>query len=201
MDVKTSSGDDHSSTVSEADRQIGGAQPHDGMVWLPGGTFRMGSDRFYPEEAPVHRVTLDGFWIDPYPVTNAVFRRFVEATGYVTFAEIPPNPKDYPNAPPEMLKAGSSVFVSPPGRVPCGTTPTGGSSCPAPTGGTRTARPGSLEGLDDHPVVHVTFRDAEAYARWAGKQLPTEAGGSSPPAAGWTTPNSPGATGRRRAGG
>ena len=78
----------------------------------------MGSDRFYPEEAPVHRVTLDGFWIDPYPVTNAVFRRFVEATGYFTFAEIPPNPKDYPNAPPEMLKAGSSVFVPPPAACP-----------------------------------------------------------------------------------
>jgi formylglycine-generating enzyme required for sulfatase activity len=84
-----------------------------GMVHIPGGTFRMGSDKHYPEEAPVHRVTVDGFWIDRTPVSNREFRRFVNATGYLTFAEIPPDPKDYPGALPHMLKAGSLVFSPP----------------------------------------------------------------------------------------
>ena len=75
------------------------------MVEIPGGTFRMGSDAHYPEERPVHRVTVDGFRMDPYPVTNARFRRFVETTGHVTFAELVPDPKDYPGALPEMLYA------------------------------------------------------------------------------------------------
>jgi hypothetical protein len=79
----------------------------DGMVWIPGCTFRMGSNRHYPEEAPVHRVTVDGFWMDRTPVTNREFRAFVEATGYVTFAEIAPDPKDYLGALAHMLKAGS----------------------------------------------------------------------------------------------
>src|SRR3954454_10263787 len=83
------------------------------MVWIPGGTFRMGSDRHYPEEAPVHRVTVDGFWIDRTPVTNRQFREFTEATGHISFAEIPPDPKDYPGALPHMLKAGSLVFSAP----------------------------------------------------------------------------------------
>src|SRR5438445_13393907 len=85
----------------------------DGMILVAGGSFRMGSDRHYPEEAPVHRVSVDGFWIDPTPVTNAQFRRFVEATGYVTWAEIAPDPKDYPGALPHMLKAGGLVFTPP----------------------------------------------------------------------------------------
>src|SRR5215813_934575 len=80
------------------------------MVWIPGGTFRMGSDKHYAEEAPVHRVTIDSFWIDRAPVTNRQFRNFVRATGYVTYAEIAPDPKDYPGALPDMLKAGSLVF-------------------------------------------------------------------------------------------
>jgi len=77
-------------------------------VWIPGGTFRMGSDRHYTEEAPAHRVTVDGFWIDPYPVTNDEFRRFVDETGYVTFAELEPNAADYPGALPEMLTASTT---------------------------------------------------------------------------------------------
>jgi formylglycine-generating enzyme required for sulfatase activity len=85
------------------------------LIWIPGGTFRMGSDKHYPEEASVHRVTVDGFWIDRTPVTNREFRTFVDATGHVTFAEIPPDPKDYPGALSEMLYAGSLVF-SPPTR-------------------------------------------------------------------------------------
>src|SRR5437588_12573156 len=83
------------------------------MIWIPGGTFRMGSDKHYPEEAPVHRVTVDGFWIDRTPVTNRDFRKFVNETGYVTFAGIKPNAKDYPDALPHMLKAGSLVFTPP----------------------------------------------------------------------------------------
>ena len=84
-----------------------------GMIAIPGGTFRMGSDQHYPEEAPVHRVTVDGFWIDRTPVTNRQFKEFVRATGHVTFAEIPPDPKDYPGALPHMLYAGSLVFTPP----------------------------------------------------------------------------------------
>jgi sulfatase modifying factor 1 len=90
-------------------------QPPPGMVWVPEGTFRMGSDGHYPEEAPAHRVTVDGFWVDLTPVTNRAFRKFVNATGYVTFAEIAPDPKDYPGALPHMLKAGS---MAPTGDVP-----------------------------------------------------------------------------------
>lgn len=82
------------------------------MGWLPGGTFRMGSDNHYPEEAPVHRVTVDGFWIDRTPVTNRQFKQFVKATGHKTFAEIPPDPKDYPGALPHMIYAGSPVFLA-----------------------------------------------------------------------------------------
>lgn len=142
-----------------------------GMVRVIGGTFRMGSDRHYPEEAPCHRVTVDGFWMDLTPVTNAQFRRFVEATGYVTFAEIPPDPKDYPGALPHMLRAGSLV------RLAAGLrdwsqwwTFKFGANWRRPYGSGS-----SIKGLDDHPVVHVAYQDAEAYAAWAGKSLPTEA--------------------------
>src|SRR5271156_5876162 len=87
---------------------------HPDMEWIPGGTFRMGSDRHYPEEAPAHRATVAPFWIDRTPVTNRQFRQFVEATGYVSYAEIAPDPKDYPGALPHMLKPGSLVFTPPP---------------------------------------------------------------------------------------
>ncbi len=83
------------------------------MIRIPGGTFRMGSDKHYPEEAPAHRVTVSEFWIDRTPVTNQQLREFVKATGHVTFAEIPPDPKDYPGALPDMLFAGSLVFTPP----------------------------------------------------------------------------------------
>src|SRR5215210_8056751 len=145
------------------------------MVMISGGTFRMGSDQHYPEEAPVHRVTVDGFWLDRTPVTNAAFRRFVEATGYVTFAEIPPDEKDYPGALPHMLKAGSLAFSPPVHPVAVNDwsqwwTFKFGASWHKPYG------PGSsITGRDDHPVVQVAYRDAEAYAAWAGKDLPTEA--------------------------
>ena len=92
-------------------------QPETDMVCIPGGTFRMGSDKHYPEEAPVHSVTVDEFWIDRTPVTNRKFKDFVKATGHVTFAEVPPDPKDYPGALPHMLYAGSLVFSPPARRV------------------------------------------------------------------------------------
>jgi formylglycine-generating enzyme len=147
----------------------------DGMVFIPGGAFRMGSDRHYPEEAPVHRVSVDGFWIDRTPVTNREFRKFVNATGYVTFAELPPDPKDYPGALPKMLKAASLVFEPPKGPVDL----RNWASWWTFKRGANWRRPhgprSSISGLDDHPVVHVAYRDAEAYATWAGKVLPTEA--------------------------
>lgn len=145
------------------------------MLWIPGGTFRMGSDRHYPEEAPAHRVTVDGFWMDATPVTNAQFRAFVEATGHVTFCEIAPDPKQYPGALPEMLTAASTVFVPPPGRVSLRDHYqwwrfVADANWRQPQG------PGStIEGKDEHPVVHVAWIDVEAYAKWAGKEIATEA--------------------------
>ena len=147
----------------------------DDMVWIPGGTFRMGSDRHYAEEAPVHRVSVDGFWIDATPVTNRQFRKFVNATGYVTTAELIPDANDYPGALPHMLKAGSLVFTPP--KRPVGTRDWSqwwlfkfGANWRRPYGPRS-----SISGLDDHPVVHIAYRDAEAYAQWVGKELPTEA--------------------------
>jgi formylglycine-generating enzyme len=145
------------------------------MIFIAAGTFRMGSNRHYPEEAPVHRATVDGFWIDRSPVTNREFRRFVDATGYVTFAEIAPDPKNYPGARPHMLKAGSLVFAPPKHPVDLYDWSQWwefrfGANWRRPYG------PGSsINRLDDHPVVHIAYRDAEAYAKWASKELPTEA--------------------------
>lgn len=145
------------------------------MILIPGGTFRMGSDRHYPEEAPVHRVAVDRFWIDRAPVTNRQFAAFVAATGHKTFCEIPPHPKDYPGALPHMLYAGSLVFNPPSRPVDLRDwsqwwTFLKGADWRHPYG------PGSdIHGLDDHPVVHVAFGDALAYAKWLGKDLPTEA--------------------------
>lgn len=145
------------------------------MRAVPGGDYLLGSDDFYPDERPVRRVRVAPFRIDETPVTNAQFAAFVAATGHVTAAETAPDPADYPGMPPEMANAGSIVFVGSEARVPLGGAPTWwefvfGASWRAPLG------PGSdLTGLGDHPVVHVAAADAEAYARWAGKALPTEA--------------------------
>jgi sulfatase modifying factor 1 len=149
--------------------------PFPNMMWIPGGIFRMGSNTHYAEEAPVHSVNVDGFWIDRTPVTNAQFRTFVEATGYVTFAEIAPDPRDYPGALPHMLKAGSLVFRPPPRPVDLRDWSQWwefrfGTNWRHPRG-----RGSSIKDMDDHPVVHVAYQDAEAYAKWAGKALPTEA--------------------------
>ncbi|HEX8057469.1 MAG TPA: SUMF1/EgtB/PvdO family nonheme iron enzyme, partial [Novosphingobium sp.] len=144
------------------------------MIHVPGGAFAMGSDRFYPEEAPVRRVSVDPFWIDETPVTNDQFAVFVAATGHVTFAEIAPDPKDSPGMDPALAQPGSAVFEMTRGPVDT-SVPSWwdfriGASWRAPTG------PGSsTEGIGDHPVVHIAYADAEAYAAWAGKALPTEA--------------------------
>jgi hypothetical protein len=158
----------------EDSRAVVGADV-DSMVWIPGGTFRMGSDQHYPEEAPAHKVHVDGFWIDRTPVTNREFRRFVEATGYVTFAEIAPDPKDYPGALPHMLKAGSLVFTPPGHAVDLRHFEhwwrfTFGANWRHPYG-----RASSIMGMGEHPVVHLAYCDVQAYAAWVGKQLPTEA--------------------------
>jgi formylglycine-generating enzyme len=145
------------------------------MVRIPGGTFRMGSDCHYPEEAPVHSVRVHGFWIDRFAVTNTEFKRFVEDTGYVTLAERPANPNDYPGAKPEMLVPSSVMFKRTEGPVDLRNhynwwIYVAGADWRHPRG-----PESSLTDLWNHPVVHVAFEDAEAYARWAGKSLPTEA--------------------------
>jgi formylglycine-generating enzyme required for sulfatase activity len=145
------------------------------MVWVPGGTFTMGADHHYAEEAPAHPVTVDGFWIDPYLVTNSQFQKFVKATGYVTVAERPANPDLYPGAQPDLLQPSSCVFVKPDRPVDKTShynwwTYIAGANWRHPEG------PGSsIKGRENHPVVHVTYADVEAYAQWIGKAIPTEA--------------------------
>lgn len=149
--------------------------PAKNMARVPGGSFLMGSRDFYPEESPVRRVEVDGFWIDEHPVTVAEFRRFVKATGYVTVAERSLDPGQYPDADPALLHPGSLVFCQTTGPVDLRDVTrwwryTPGASWRHPAG------PGStLDGLDRHPVTHVAAEDADTYAAWAGKQLPTEA--------------------------
>jgi sulfatase modifying factor 1 len=145
------------------------------MVWIAAATFLMGSDHHYPEEAPAHRAAVDGFWIDRCAVTNRQFAAFARETGYVTVAERPPDPADFPGAPPENLRAGSLVFARTRGPVDLkhldqwwAWTP--GASWRHPEGPDST-----LAGRMDHPVVHVAYEDALAYATWAGAALPTEA--------------------------
>ncbi len=156
-----------------------------GMAWIPGGEFTMGSDAesAWLEERPAHRVRVDAFWMDRAEVTNAQFRAFVEATGYVTTAEKPPALEEVmsqvqPGTPPppaEKLVPGSMVFTAPVGEVNLRDfsqwwTWTPGADWRHPEGPNS-----SIEGRDEHPVVHVSWDDADAYARWAGKRLPTEA--------------------------
>ena len=145
----------------------------DGMVAIPAGDYQVGSERFYPEEAPVRQVSIASFEIDLAPVTNAEFQQFVDATGYQTVSERPPDPTLYPDLPPEEQIPESVVFLPPP--------PTVDRSEPlswwALIAGADWRHPQgpdtSLEGLMQHPVVHVAFEDALAYADWVGKRLPT----------------------------
>jgi formylglycine-generating enzyme required for sulfatase activity len=154
-----------------------------GMVWIPGGTFSMGTtgsagmgvgySKHFPDSLPVHRVYVDGFWMDATDVTNARFKRFVDATGYVTVAERKPSQADFPNLPPAALVAGSLVFIPSTGPVDTGDprnwwTFVKGANWKHPLG------PGSVAKPND-PVVQVAYADAAAYAKWAHKRLPTEA--------------------------
>jgi len=149
--------------------------PAENMVWISGGTFQMGSDRHYPEEAPAHKVKVDPFWMSAYAVTNAEFGRFVDATGYVTVAERPADPADYPGAQPELLVPASVVFKKTRGPVDLSNpynwwTYVAGADWRHPRGPDST-----IDDLLDHPVVHVAFEDVEAYTKWRGQELPTEA--------------------------
>jgi formylglycine-generating enzyme required for sulfatase activity len=157
----------------------------EGMVWIPGGEFSMGSDDpttslcggrdAMPDARPIHRVYVDGFWMDKTEVTNAQFAAFVKATGYLTIAEQTPKAEDFPGAPPENLVAGSVVFAPPDTPVPLNDhlqwwTYIKGANWRHPEGaGT------DIKGRDKFPVVHIAYPDAVAYAQWAHKRLPTEA--------------------------
>jgi formylglycine-generating enzyme len=157
----------------------------EGMVWIPGGEFSMGAAdppdmndvgmKATEDSRPVHRVYVDGFFMDRTDVTNDQFAKFVKATGYVTIAERKPRPEDFPGAPPENLVAGSVVFSPPDHPVPLNNhfqwwSYVPGANWRHPLG------PGSdIKGKDNYPVVQIAYPDAEAYAKWAGKRLPTEA--------------------------
>lgn len=163
--------------VPQVFKAIAPSPAPEGMAFIPGGSFWMGCTGCtgMPDALPVHPVTLSAFWMDVTPVTNRQFEAFVKATGYRTVAERPLDPKDFPGVAGEELVPGSVVFTPPARHVPLNT-PSGwwryskGASWRRPEG------PGSdLRGREDHPVVHVAFEDAEAYAQWAGKRLPTEA--------------------------
>lgn len=151
------------------------ARPRPGMVWVPGGSFTMGSDRHYPEESPAHQVTVDGFWMNTHPVTNDEFAEFVDVTGHVTLAERPPDPAVYPDAEQDLLVPASSVFTPPALRVDLRDayqwwSLVAGAQWRHPRG------PGSsLVGLGAHPVTHLAWPDVAAYVAWAGKDLATEA--------------------------
>ena len=145
------------------------------MVWIEASEFAMGSEDFYPEESPVRRVFVDGFSIDSHPVTAASYRRFVRETKYVTVAERPLDPEQYPDADPELLQPGSLVFQKAPGQTPLTDIRNWWQYVP----GAYWKRPGgpgtTINGRDHHPVVHMAWEDVEAYAAWAEKELPTEA--------------------------
>jgi formylglycine-generating enzyme required for sulfatase activity len=152
------------------------ANAPDGMVWIPGGEFSMGcEDESMRDARPFHRVGVDGFWMDKTEVTNEEFARFVKATNYVTVAERTPTAEEYPGAPAENLVAGSVVFTPPPSAVPLNDhfvwwSYVKGANWRHPEG------PSSdLKGKEKYPVVHIAYDDAQAYAKWAGKRLPTEA--------------------------
>ncbi|MDQ3020323.1 MAG: formylglycine-generating enzyme family protein [Bacteroidota bacterium] len=145
------------------------------MIKIENGKFLMGSENFYPEEKPVHEVTVDGFWMDKYEITNEQYEKFVNETGYITIAERPLDPKDYPTVDPVNLIPGALIFQKSKGPVnlrdyhnwwrwvpgTCWNHPKGPDS--------------SIEGREKYPVVHIAYEDAEAYTKWIGKELPSEA--------------------------
>lgn len=146
-----------------------------GMVWVPGGKFWMGGEPQFADAQPVHLVYVDGFWMDRTEVTNGEFERFVEATNYVTVAERTPTAEEIPGATPEQLVAGSIVFQPPDEAVPLNDIRGWWDYLPGADWRHPEGPDSNLDGRQDHPVVHVCWEDAAAYARWAGKRLPTEA--------------------------
>jgi formylglycine-generating enzyme required for sulfatase activity len=148
----------------------------EGMVWVSGGMFWMGcKDCGMPDALPVHLVSVAGFWMDQTPVTNAQFEAFVTATRYVTVAERKPDPKDFPGVPPDKLVPGSVVFTPPAHPVSLEEYSRWWSYVPGADWRHPEGPSSSLKGLERHPVVHVAWEDAAAYAKWEGKRLPTEA--------------------------
>jgi sulfatase modifying factor 1 len=146
-----------------------------GMVWIPGGKFWMGSADGRSDEAPQHQVTLAGFWMDKTEISNEQFEQFVHATGYVTVAERPPDPKDIPDADPALLVPGSVVFKPPSEAVPLDDMTAWWSWVPGANWRHPDGPGSSIAGRGKYPVVHVSWYDAQAYAKWAGKRLPSEA--------------------------
>ena len=142
------------------------------QVYVEGAKFTMGDDYTYREEGPSHKVTLSSFWIDAHEVTNGQFAQFITETGYITVAERQPNLEDWPDAPSNLMKPGSTLFMPPKGNV-------SSSSWWSYVPGTNWRHPdgpsSSIKGKDNYPVVHVAWEDAQAYASWAGRTLPTEA--------------------------
>jgi formylglycine-generating enzyme required for sulfatase activity len=167
--------------VLESRAPPGAAPP--GLVWVPGGTFTMGTADGFADERPPHRVQISGFWMDATEVTNAQFRAFVDAAGYVTTAERVPDvaelmaqlPPGTPPPDPELLVPGSLVFHATERPVPLDSVGRWWSWTPGASWRHPSGPESSLDGLDDHPVVHVSWDDAQAYAAWAGKRLPSEA--------------------------
>lgn len=149
--------------------------PFPSMVWIPGGMFTMGSNHHYAEEAPAHKVRVDGFWMDPYPVTNRDFLNFVEATGYRTFCEQEPDLTLYPGASEAMKDPASVVFVKPPSPVDLRNPYLWWQFVPGANWRSPQGPGSSIENRLDHPVVHVSWQDVQAYAKWVGKKIPTEA--------------------------
>jgi len=148
--------------------------PH-GMIWIPGGQFAMGSKTGAEDCRPIHQVTVDGFWMDETEVTNRQFEKFVDATGYVTVAERKPDPKDFPGASPEMLVPGAIVFTPPDHRVALDNALQWWRWQPGANWRHPEGPESSIKNRMDHPVVQVAWEDAAAYAKWAGKRLPSEA--------------------------
>jgi sulfatase modifying factor 1 len=145
------------------------------MIWIPGGTFLMGSNAFYREERPIRCETVQGFWMDAHPVTNAQFCQFAAATGYVTLCERPPDPDMYPDADPALLVPGSLVFRKPRGPVDLRDHRAWWEYLPGADWRHPEGPHSTIDGRDDHAVTHVGYEDACAYATWAGKALPREA--------------------------
>ena len=181
--IRDENGSDFDPTIPNKTAAPGGAP--EGMVWIPGGEFSMGSEDpreslcggpdAMPDARPIHRVHVDGFWMDKTEVTNEEFQKFVAATGYVTIAERTPRAEDFPGAPPENLVAGSVVFTPPDEPVPLNNHYLWWDYIKGRTGGIPLGPESDLAGRGRYPVVHIAYRDARAYAKWAGKRLPTEA--------------------------